>query len=388
MSDGWRRLRLDDLAIIVTGATPKSSDMEAWGNEVDFVTPSDQIAGSREARPERRLSAAGISLLRKRLVPAGSTALTCIGSTIGKVSRLREDSVTNQQINTIIARGGVADPSYLYYLIRGWSPTLKVAASGSATPIVNKSVLSQYVFEVPDLHVQRAIGEVLNALDNKIAADERTLLRVEELMIEQAGWSDGRVRVSELSNHSVRSVSPKSFAPSVSLFSLPAFDAGAEPEIASSEDIKSVKFLIDEPVVLVSKLNPRIPRVWDVAGVPGEMAVASTEFVVLAPKAISSSQLWASLKQSTVIAELGTKVAGTSGSHQRVKPADVLQLLVPDPRRLPAGTRAAIDDLGALAAFSRRTKAFLDATRDGLLPLLMSGKLRVKDAEKIAEEVL
>ena len=168
-----QRLRLDALATILTGATPPASQPDSWGDAVDFITPSDQYDGQRTAVPSRRLSSVGAKRLEKRLVPAKSTNLTCIGSTIGKVTMAAGPSITNQQINTLVAKPCVSDPVFLYYLIKNWSRSLKGHASGSATPIINKSILSAYEFEIPDLAEQRAIAEVLGALDDKIAANTK-----------------------------------------------------------------------------------------------------------------------------------------------------------------------------------------------------------------------
>lgn len=176
----WRTLRIEELAEIVTGSTPRASDPGAWGDHVDFVTPSDQVHGQREAVPSRRLSARGADELAKRIVPPGSTALTCIGSTIGKVSMNRRHSVTNQQINSLVAKVGT-DPTYLYYLIASWSSILRAEASGSATPIINKSTLAKYELTVPDFDCQRAIGAVLGALDDKIEANRKLAATADEL---------------------------------------------------------------------------------------------------------------------------------------------------------------------------------------------------------------
>src|SRR5690606_25248520 len=95
-------VKLSSIAEIVTGTTPSASQTDSWGSEVDFITPSDQSDSRREATPARFLSAAGVARLHKRLVPARSTNLTCIGSTIGKVSMAMSEAVTNQQINSIV----------------------------------------------------------------------------------------------------------------------------------------------------------------------------------------------------------------------------------------------------------------------------------------------
>lgn len=140
--------------------------------------------------------------------------------------------------------------------------------------------------------------------------------------------------------------------------------------------------------MLISKLNPRIPRIWDVCTLRDGMAVSSTEFVTLVPREISTSCLWAVLSAPAISTELEGLVAGTSGSHQRVKPAELLNLEVGDPRALDDAVREQIADLGVLVHAKRLESERLAATRDELLPLLMSGKLRVKEAEKQAEAVL
>ncbi|MGB2919751.1 MAG: hypothetical protein WA944_26505 [Mycobacterium sp.] len=198
---------------------------------------------------------------------------------------------------------------------------------------------------------------------------------------------DEYVPVSALAVQSTASVKPGSFESSVAHFSLPAFDAGCQPDLAGRTTIKSNKFLLSKPSVLFSKLNPRIPRIWDVAELPTQMAVASTEFVVLMPEGGSSSALWAALAQPEVSEALRQKVAGTSGSHQRIRPADLLGVRVNDVRELGESAATLVDDLGRICYERRRESSGLVRTRDELLPLLMSGKVTVKAAEELVRGV-
>lgn len=45
-------------------------------------------------------------------------------------------------------------------------------------------------------------------------------------------------------------------------YSIPAFDDGGRPRPEAGASIRSAKFRVPEGAVLLSKLNPRIPRVW------------------------------------------------------------------------------------------------------------------------------
>ena len=67
-------------------------------------------------------------------------------------------------------------------------------------------------------------------------------------------------------------------------FSLPAFDNGREPAIEVGATILSGKYFIDDSTVLLSKLNPRIPRIWLPMPSGKRRAITSTEFLGLKPK--------------------------------------------------------------------------------------------------------
>jgi type I restriction enzyme S subunit len=72
-------------------------------------------------------------------------------------------------------------------------------------------------------------------------------------------------------------------------------------------------------------------------------------------------------------------VTGTTGSHQRVDKEAVLTLMVPDVRQLPGVDRQHIVDLVRGARDARDEIADLTRVRDELLPLLMSGRVRVRE---------
>ncbi len=262
-------------------------------------------------------------------------------------------------------------------------------AISTGVPHINLGILGRLTVPLPSLAAQTGIVNVLGALDDKIAANNKLITVAEELAILLAGQIKPTVAVGDLANHLKQSVVPLLLdASCVAHFSLPAYDIDKLPALTLPADILSSKFLIAQPSVLISKLNPRFPRVWNVADLPIETALASTEFLVLDPLWCSTTVLWAILSQNEFAINLDGKAAGTSGSHQRVRPDDLLATLVGDPRQMPDGVKARITNIGLTALERRAENRSLGATRDALLPQLMLGKLRVKDAEKTLAGVL
>lgn len=116
-------------------------------------------------------------------------------------------------------------------------------------------------------------------------------------------------------------------------YSIPAFDDGMRPVIEKGESIKSQKTLIPSPIVLVSKLNPRIPRVWHVDDEQSYQRICSTEFVPIAAKTdqIDTEFLAYALRYSLSTGEITGSTSAATKSRERAKPADFLRLIVPLP---------------------------------------------------------
>jgi hypothetical protein len=170
-------------------------------------------------------------------------------------------------------------------------------------------------------------------------------------------------------------------------FSIPAFDTGQMPSTDRGETIKSQKFVVTADCVLVSKLNPRTPRVWLPPAAGSRRQVASTEFLVCTghkAQHVSREFVYSMATSAPLIEHLTTHASGTSNSHQRVRPQDFLdfQCVEPPADVLRAFTRAASPVFGRIAT-ARAQSATLAALRDALLPKLISGELRIADAEKI-----
>jgi type I restriction enzyme S subunit len=203
------------------------------------------------------------------------------------------------------------------------------------------------------------------------------------------GWDVGAV--SDLAMLSKEQVRPQESTEELfKHFSIPAFDAGRNPVVERGAAIKSNKFLVLDGCVLLSKLNPRIPRVWLPPVPEAERQIASTEFLVLIPNnGFDRHYLYCKFQQPAFRDDLAQSASGTSNSHQRVRPNDLLAKPVVMP---PAIARDSFQDivapLFALLASNHKESRQLAELRDYLLPKILSGELRVKDAATTAEELL
>ncbi len=90
-------------------------------------------------------------------------------------------SISNQQINSIIAIKGEFDPDFVYYISTTLRDSLVAFAGGAATPIINKSAFCSIKVLVPEFGVQRKISAILSAYDELIENNTRRIALLEKL---------------------------------------------------------------------------------------------------------------------------------------------------------------------------------------------------------------
>jgi Type I restriction modification DNA specificity domain len=281
--------------------------------------------------------------------------------------------------NTLVCRAkNPEETRYWYYALQ--TCRLNEHRGGSGQPLLNQGTLREVAVCAVAAPERRGVGELLGALDDKIAANERVIEAAERLMVATVDSVSHYAPLSSLAERMTAVLNPEKFDDVVAHFSFSAFDDGAKPQLVGAGSVKSGKFLLSEPCVLFAKLNPRIPRIWNVVSLSSEMALASTEFVVLKPIGADTSALWSALRQYDVSERLQQQVAGTSGSHQRIQLRDLLGVSVRDVRRLAPAASQTITSLGALCQARRSESTRLSAYRDAVLPLLISGTVRVTDS--------
>jgi type I restriction enzyme S subunit len=327
----------------------------------------------------------------------------------------------------------VMDRDYLGYFLRSemGQGAISSMTVGSTQPKLALFRIEQIEVPCPALGIQEAIVSVLNALDDRI-----TLLRETNTTLEaiaQALFKSWFVdfdpvhakmqgRAPEGMDQATAALFPESFEESemgpvpkgwkvgslahlmklhkgsvnplihpdvlFSHYSLPAFDEGQMPVLEVGYEIKSNKTTVPSDAVLVSKLNPHIPRIW----LPSDLdsnAVCSTEFLPFVPTSLTTTNfVYALLIEPSFMNAMTQLVTGTSNSHQRIKPDSVLSLkhVVPEKRTIKAFD-------GIVSALMDRMKATrqqigsLASLRNTLLPRLISGQLRLPDSQALSASV-
>ena len=372
----------------------------AKNSDVPFIEMADIEPWARTVGSKRTKKFAGGSkfldgdVLVARITPSLENGKT----SIYRASKSAKSAPAGGSTEFIVVRGiaGRSLSEFAYYLLRTADLRSHLIANmngSSGRQRAQADALRNYVVDLPSIDEQRRIAEVLGALDDKIESNQAVITRAEQLIDEiavQRATDLPMVALSEVCSLSKSTWKPETSPDqTVQLFSLPAFDEGATPEQAAVASIKSNKTLMDRPGILVSRLNPRISRMWWVETDAARVNVCSPEFAYLTAGDMHGlACTWLAVRSPEFRGEMVDRVTGTSGSHQRVRPADLMTIGVPDYRSLAEHIQATVLTLLHLVSDRRRQSVALAELRDVLLPELMSGRMRVDEAGCLVSEAL
>lgn len=176
------KVRLGDVGQIITGNTPKTSDVENYSSkDIAFIKPSDIQEDGLTI-----LSGAGFYISehareKARILNRGCILVTCIGI-VGKVAINSIECAFNQQINAIVPDAKKCDTKFIAYAIQNQQHRLQDIANAAVVPILNKTQFSNIEIPLPSLDEQRRIAAVLDKVSDLIVKRRAQLDKLDELV--------------------------------------------------------------------------------------------------------------------------------------------------------------------------------------------------------------
>lgn len=394
----WRTVKVEELGRIVTGKTPKTAISENYGGDIPFLTPSDDMSVKYVNRTTKSLTDKGLLEVKNALLPPDTVCVSCIGSDLGKVVITTENTVTNQQINSIIVDKKNFDVSFVYYAMLMLGKTLNfISKTSTAVPIVNKSSFSSYEILCPTLERQKQIASVLSAIDSKIECNQKINDNLEQQTkaLYKSWFIDFELNMGVMPSDwkvsqfgSIVKISTEVFSPAqnpnveVEHYSIPAYDEKKYPIFETSDGIKSNKYRLSSNSVMISKLNPdtkRILRPYCISDNP----ICSTEFIVYESiNPLNRDYIYSIIDSMGFSAFMCSHTTGSTNSRQRVTPSITLtyDIVIPDEKSIQTFC-SIVSPMYDTIENNIKENQKLAETRDKLLPKLMSGEIDVSDIE-------
>lgn len=349
--------------------------------------------------------------LASNLAYRGDVIVTQRG-TLGQISIVPKDApfdsfVVSQSQMAVDVDPDVADSLFVYYYLLSSAFNEYVAGSTIQTgvPHINLGILRDAPVNWPPLSEQRTIAAVLGALDDKIEANRRMNATLEALMRALfKSWfgdfdhSTERVTAGALRSQSVLEIGDGYRAKNDEMGEpgLPFIRAG---NLQGDIDTDDAEILSAQSV---SSAGNKLSKAGDVA-FTSKGTVGRFSFVTeRTPQFVYSPQLcfwrsldWKALAPSVLYTWMLTDefqkqvnaVATQTDMAPYVSLQDQRRMLVPKFPDAQQSLATKLDTLIARRSLNQSQSRTLAQLRDLLLPKLLSGALRVRDAERLVGDV-
>ncbi len=268
-------------------------------------------------------------------------------------------------------------------------------AIGATMPNLNTQILSAVPVVLPPRPVQQAIAVTLGALDDKIAVNERAAGTIDELAAaklslllskfdDAAGWR--LVRLEDIASINELTVRPKSSGHLryVDISSVSRGRIAWPYLIAWDEAPNRARRGVSFGDTIWSTVRPG-RRSYALVLEQDPELVASTGFAVITPTRIGPAYLYSVVTRDEFVNYLESVAEGSAYPAVRAERFAAALVSLP-PKSLLTDFEAEVMPLRSRAHAAERETLVLAKLRDTLLPKLISGELRIRDAERAVEE--
>lgn len=386
---------------IGSGATPRGGSTVYQTDGVSFIRSQNVLDNRMKVQEVARLAPEAADELRGVSVEPGDVLLNITGDSIARCC-LVESAVLPARVSqhvAIIRTNARMDSRFLQRALVNakMKASLLTMSTGGTRKALTKAMLERIMVPFPGLETQRAIAEVLAALDDKIAANAHVCSAAVALADAQfaarAGvWvSDGTTfaEVADIGGGGTPSTADATLWNGEIAWATPTdVTALRAPYLLGTSRTITAKGLAS----CASPLYPMGSILMTSRATIGAFAIAERPtavnqgFIVVNARQ-PSSQWWFFHQMRARVSEFLSYANG----------ATFLELSRGQFRQLPVWTAedsvvaefdAVADVLHRRASAAMQETAQLALLRDTLLPELMSGRLRVKDAERVVEDAV
>lgn len=168
----YKKVKISDIGKIVSGATPKTKDVDNYGGSIAWITPADLSGYTSKyiSHGSRNITQKGYDSCSTHLMPRG-TVLFSSRAPIGYVAIAENPICTNQGFKSIVPNDDI-DSEFLYYQLQYLRKKIQEKGSGTTFKEISGKVLGETDIVVPSLEEQfrivARIEELFSELDKAV----------------------------------------------------------------------------------------------------------------------------------------------------------------------------------------------------------------------------
>ena len=195
--DEWEIVKLGDITKMISGGTPNTKIKEYYNGNIVWATITD-ITNSYKYLydSEKKITELGLQNSSTKIFPINTVLYSIYGS-IGECAISKVECTTNQAILGIECSDKI-NYNFLYYLLSNHKNNAKKLRQFGTQPNINKKIVLNFCFKIPNIEEQEKIGEYLSLLDKEIDNLKKQKELIKEMKIgAMQKLLSGEVRLSK-----------------------------------------------------------------------------------------------------------------------------------------------------------------------------------------------
>lgn len=389
----WKEYKISDIADVIGGGTPSTSNSSYWNGNIPWLTPRDLTGYTKVyiSKGERNITVEGLRNSSARLLPKGTVLLTS-RAPIGYVAIAKNEITTNQGFKSLVLKEDYADNEFIYYWIKNNIDYLQSIGTGTTFAEISGRVVKDIEISLPPLSEQKSITSVLSSLDDKIDLLHRqnaTLEKMAETLFrqwfvercpepvegeEKEEWEEKPL--SSIANF-LNGLACQKFLPKNDIDKLPVLkikelrEGFTEKSDWATTDVKP-EYIVKNGDVVFAWSASLMVKIWD-----GQDCILNQHLFKVTSDVYPKwfYYLWCKYHLEEFIS-IAVSHATTMG-HIKRRDLDEAIVLVPSTNKLEEMTLIVEPLIDKIIENNKQIRT-LTSLRNTLLPKLMSGEVRVE----------
>ena len=172
--DAWEQCRLGDVAEIVGGGTPSTSNSSFWDGDINWYAPAEIGKQIYVTESIRKITEEGLKSSSAKILPVGTVLFTSRAG-IGNTAILKEVGATNQGFQSIIPNENELDTYFIFSRSLELKRYAETVGAGSTFVEVSGKQMAKMPILIPSIDEQTAIGTFFKTLDITITFHQSEL---------------------------------------------------------------------------------------------------------------------------------------------------------------------------------------------------------------------
>ncbi len=174
----WEQRKLGEMADIVGGGTPSTSNDDYWDGDIDWYAPAEIADQIYVSSSERKITQQGYENSPAKMLPVGTVLFTSRAG-IGKTAILRKEGCTNQGFQSIVPHENMLDSYFIFSRTEELKRYGETKGAGSTfVEVSGKQMASMELMMPKTVEEQKAIGLYFQNLDHLITLHQREIDRI------------------------------------------------------------------------------------------------------------------------------------------------------------------------------------------------------------------